>query len=69
MTPVPLRGLNRLDSRREIEDMRAAIDFPLPGLDVVMTYGVNKLGLVMLRAGGGGELASFPARIEGIKLR
>lgn len=38
MTPVPLRGLNRLDVRIEAEDIRAARDFPLPGLDVAMIY-------------------------------
>lgn len=46
ITPVPLRGLNLLDSRRDIEDIRAARDFPLPGLDIAMTYKVDKSGLM-----------------------
>lgn len=48
ITPVPLRGLNRLDSRREIEDIRAARDFPLPGLDIAITYKVDRLGLMTI---------------------
>jgi hypothetical protein len=38
MTPVPLRGLKRFDWRSEMEDTRAAVDFPLPAADVTMTY-------------------------------
>lgn len=38
IAPAPLRGLNRLDASIETEDVRAAKDFPLPGLDVAMTY-------------------------------